>query len=104
MDYASGGCLFDYVKERKRLKEPVARWFFQQLVFAVDYCHRKGVANRDIKLDNLLLQPIQGLARPLLKVCDFGYSKQDERAAALSRVGTLGERGARAAEGGGAKA
>lgn len=26
------------------------------------------------------------------QVCDFGYSKQDERAAALSKVGTLGER------------
>lgn len=50
----------------------------------------QGVANRDIKLDNLLLQPIPGLARPLLKVCDFGYSKQDERLnAALSRVGTV---------------
>lgn len=29
----------------------------------------QGVVNRDIKLDNLLLQPIQGLARPLIKVC-----------------------------------
>lgn len=41
MDYASGGSLFEYVKERKRLKEAVARWFFQQLVFAIDYSHRK---------------------------------------------------------------
>jgi hypothetical protein len=41
MDYASGGSLFDYVQARKRLKESVARWFFQQLVFACDYCHRK---------------------------------------------------------------
>jgi hypothetical protein len=32
------------------------RWFFQQLILAVDYCHRKGVANRDIKLENTLLQ------------------------------------------------
>ncbi|GBF95924.1 Ser Thr kinase [Raphidocelis subcapitata] len=86
MDYASGGALFDYVKTRKRLREPVARWFFQQLMFAVDYCHRKGVTNRDIKLDNLLLQPVKGLARPLIKVCDFGYSKQDERAVALSKI------------------
>lgn len=41
MDYASGGSLFEYVQQRKRLRESVARWFFQQLVFAVDYCHRK---------------------------------------------------------------
>jgi serine/threonine protein kinase len=31
------------------------RWFFQQLILAVDYCHKKGVANRDIKLENALL-------------------------------------------------
>jgi serine/threonine protein kinase len=34
----------------------IFRWFFQQLILAVDYCHRKGVANRDIKLENTLLQ------------------------------------------------
>lgn len=89
MDYASGGSLLEYVQQRKRLRESAARWFFQQLILAVDYCHRKGVANRDIKLDNLLLQPLQGLPRPLLKVCDFGYSKQDDRASVISKVGTL---------------
>ncbi len=41
MDYASGGSLFTYVQQRQRLKEPLARWFFQQLLLAVDYCHRK---------------------------------------------------------------
>jgi len=72
MDYASGGSLFTYVQQRQRLKEPLARWFFQQLLLAVDYCHRKGVANRDIKLENTLLQVIPGLPRPLVKICDFG--------------------------------
>jgi serine/threonine-protein kinase SRK2 len=37
MDYASGGSLFTYVQQRQRLKEPLARWFFQQLLLAVDY-------------------------------------------------------------------
>lgn len=32
----------------------------------------QGVANRDIKLENTLLD---GSLRPLLKICDFGYSK-----------------------------
>ncbi len=32
----------------------------------------QGVANRDIKLENTLLD---GSPRPLLKICDFGYSK-----------------------------
>lgn len=35
----------------------------------------QGVANRDLKLENLLLTFKEGWARPLLKICDFGYSK-----------------------------
>eukprot|EP00879_Flechtneria_rotunda_P000411 GHRR01000505.1.p1 GENE.GHRR01000505.1~~GHRR01000505.1.p1 ORF type:complete len:321 (+),score=76.98 GHRR01000505.1:171-1133(+) len=89
MDYASGGSLFHYVQSRNRLREPLARWFFQQLVLAVDYCHRRGVANRDIKLENTLLQVIPNLPRPLVKICDFGYSKHDNRSVARSKVGTL---------------
>ena len=34
--------------------------------------HVQGVANRDIKLENTLLD---STTRPLIKICDFGYSK-----------------------------
>ncbi|KAL3135205.1 hypothetical protein ABBQ38_006288 [Trebouxia sp. C0009 RCD-2024] len=45
-----------------------------------------GVANRDIKLENTLLD---GSPRPLLKICDFGYSKHEKfQSAPGSRVGT----------------
>ncbi len=54
----AGGNLFSYVQSAIRLKEPAARWFFQQLVIGLDYCHRKGVVNRDIKLENTLLQMV----------------------------------------------
>lgn len=89
MEYASGGNLFSYVQRAVRLKEPAARWFFQQLVIGLDYCHRKGVVNRDIKLENTLLQMVQGLPLPLLKICDFGYSKAHFMSAPKSKVGTL---------------
>ncbi len=35
----------------------------------------QGVANRDLKLENLLLDRKDTGSRPLLKICDFGYSK-----------------------------
>lgn len=35
----------------------------------------QGVVNRDVKLENTLLQEVPGLPLPLLKICDFGYSK-----------------------------
>lgn len=41
MEYASGGDLFDYTVKRGGLKEDEARWFFQQLICAVDYMHTK---------------------------------------------------------------
>ena len=73
------------------LQEHEARWFFQQLVIALDYCHRMGVVSRDIKLENTLLD---GSRRPLLKICDFGYSKHTEKdSVPKSRVGTPGYTG-----------
>jgi serine/threonine protein kinase len=44
------------VQRAVRLKEAASRWFFQQLIIGLDYCHRRGVVNRDIKLENTLLQ------------------------------------------------
>ena len=132
MDYASGGSLFNYVRQRGRLQEPFARWCFQQLILGLDYCHRKarpitsmhrrparhpisappmsprvrlpapnvdartraptptptshpypcvqGVANRDLKLENTLLDfPQAGVQRPLVKICDFGWGRRPRR-------------------------
>lgn len=86
MEYAAGGDMFEYVVAKGGLREAEARWFFQQLIVAVDYIHRVGVASRDIKLENTLLD---GSPRPLIKICDFGYSKHERyQSAPGSRVGT----------------
>lgn len=46
----------------------------------------QGVASRDIKLENTLLDTSP---RPLVKICDFGYSKHEKfQSAPGSRVGT----------------
>ena len=49
-----------------------------------------GVVNRDIKLENTLLD---GGRRPLLKICDFGYSKHEKDSLPKSKVGTPGYTG-----------
>ena len=78
-----------------------ARYFFQQLISGVFYCHSmvintkifrvisvsflclvltfpliyfvlKQICHRDLKLENTLLD---GSPAPRLKICDFGYSK-----------------------------
>lgn len=48
--------------------------------------------NRDIKLENTLLD---GSRRPLLKICDFGYSKHEKDSLPKSKVGTPGYTGER---------
>ncbi|KAL8251962.1 hypothetical protein R6Q59_035655 [Mikania micrantha] len=68
MEYAKGGELFDKVA-KGRLKEDVARKYFQQLICAVDFCHTRGVYHRDLKPENLLLDEYGNL-----KVTDFGLS------------------------------
>ncbi|XP_019422638.1 PREDICTED: serine/threonine-protein kinase SRK2E-like [Lupinus angustifolius] len=72
MEYASGGELFERICNAGRFSEDEARFFFQQLISGVSYCHTMQVCHRDLKLENTLLD---GSPAPRLKICDFGYSK-----------------------------
>ena len=72
MEYAAGGELFERICDAGRFHEDEARYFFQQLVCGVSFCHAMGICHRDLKLENTLLD---GSPAPRLKICDFGYSK-----------------------------
>ncbi|KAL6551698.1 Serine/threonine-protein kinase sapk10 [Orobanche gracilis] len=72
MEYASGGELFERICNAGRFNEDEARFFFQQLISGVSYCHTMQICHRDLKLENTLLD---GSPAPRLKICDFGYSK-----------------------------
>ncbi|KAH7358520.1 kinase-like domain-containing protein [Plectosphaerella cucumerina] len=68
LEYA-GGELFDYIVQNGRMKEAEARRFFQQMVCAVEYCHRHKIVHRDLKPENLLLDDQLNV-----KIADFGLS------------------------------
>ncbi|CAL5199469.1 unnamed protein product [Lathyrus oleraceus] len=72
MELVRGGELFNKIV-KGRLKEDVARVYFQQLISAVDFCHSRGVYHRDLKPENLLLDEEGNL-----KVSDFGLSTFSE--------------------------
>ncbi|XVE65926.1 hypothetical protein DITRI_Ditri08aG0038900 [Diplodiscus trichospermus] len=74
MELASGGELFAKVLRRGRLAEAAARRYFSQLLSALNFCHQNGVAHRDVKPQNLLLDQNGNL-----KVSDFGLSALPEQ-------------------------
>ncbi|KAG2728120.1 hypothetical protein I3843_01G185600 [Carya illinoinensis] len=74
VELATGGELFSKISRRGKLSEPSARRYFQQLVSALHFCHQNGVAHRDVKPQNLLLDKDGNL-----KVSDFGLSALPEQ-------------------------
>jgi len=71
VELCAGGDLLNYVRKRRRLKEPVAKIVFKQIIEGLQYCHYKEILHRDIKLDNILLN-----AMGHIKVGDFGVSRR----------------------------
>lgn len=68
IEYA-GNELFDYIVKRGKMGEEEARRFFQQIISAVEYCHRHKIVHRDLKPENLLLDDNFNV-----KIADFGLS------------------------------
>lgn len=81
LEYASAGELFESVRDAGRFDEDMARFFFQQLIAGVHFCHKHGVSHRDLKLENTLLKhevTQAGCAPiPVLKIADFGFCKHE---------------------------
>ncbi|OBZ73948.1 Serine/threonine-protein kinase HSL1 [Grifola frondosa] len=69
LEYVEGGELFDYLCNKGRLSSSEALGYFQQIITAINYCHRFNIAHRDLKPENLLLDREKNI-----KVADFGMA------------------------------
>ncbi|XP_048189847.1 sperm motility kinase Z-like [Perognathus longimembris pacificus] len=69
MELAAKGDLLQRIQNSHRLFEDEARRLFKQIVSAVHYFHQNGIAHRDLKPNNILLD-----AKGNAKVSDFGLS------------------------------
>lgn len=49
LELITGGELFDKIVQVGKLSDDQARFYFQQLVEGVEYCHKLGVCHRDLK-------------------------------------------------------
>lgn len=83
------------------LSENDARWYYQQLVCGVDYCHRLKILNRDITPENILLHEVVGEGRnnrsvKSVMLCDFGLSRDEqsvEMHGSIRPISIVGKRG-----------
>lgn len=55
MPFCSSGELFGYVERNGRFEEPVAKFWFKQLLNALYELQKNGVCHRDISLENILV-------------------------------------------------
>lgn len=70
MDLAEGGDILDYLRVKGPISEDQARIWFRQSAQALEYIHSFGIAHRDLKSENILLDKCQ-----TAKLTDFGFSR-----------------------------
>ena len=92
MELVDGGTLHEKLRceppgqdRIRKFSEPVARRYFHQLVVGLRYCHGQGVAHRDLKPTNLLLDH-----NNVLKISDFGLAnlQPDDGSGLRTQCGT----------------
>ena len=76
LEYASGGDMLHYVQRFGYVDESRSRLWFGQVCSALRYVHSRGLAHRDVKLENVLLT---GGVRASVKIADFGFVCRSER-------------------------
>ncbi|KPM08452.1 serine/threonine-protein kinase SIK3-like protein [Sarcoptes scabiei] len=69
-EYCQGGELFEQLVNKGRLSENNSRFYFNQIIDAVQYLHMNGIVHRDLKAENLLLSSDY----KRVKLADFGFS------------------------------
>ena len=69
LEYIEGVDLQDYVSDKDKLNESEGRYIFYQILSAVYYLHSLGIAHRDLRLENILIDSNHGI-----KLIDFGQS------------------------------
>ncbi|KAJ5080104.1 serine/threonine-protein kinase fhke-related [Anaeramoeba ignava] len=71
LELVTGGELLDLIA-KSTLNEEEALFLFYQILTAISYLHKNGIAHRDLKPENILLKKD---STPHIKITDFGISK-----------------------------
>ena len=84
MEFVEGKELFDYLFDNK-LKETDAADIIKQLLHCINYLNTKSICHRDLKLENIVINP----STLKVKILDFGFSRfYNPEDVMKTRVGT----------------
>ncbi|KAF8527883.1 kinase-like protein [Hysterangium stoloniferum] len=73
LEYVPGGSIGGCLKKHGKFDHEVVRSFTSQVLSGLEYLHLRGVLHRDLKADNILLDP-----SGICKISDFGISKRSD--------------------------
>ena len=73
MELIQGGELAEFLEDQAYFSDDIIKFYAVQIIDSVRYLHKHGIAHRDLKLENILID-----AKGYLKIIDFGVSKKFE--------------------------
>jgi serine/threonine protein kinase len=69
-EIAAQGELFQYIASLGKFPDPIARYYFLQILDGLQAIHSCGMYHGDLKPENVLLN-----ARFMVKIADFGFAE-----------------------------
>jgi serine/threonine protein kinase len=75
MHFALNGSLQNMIESSQgKMPEQKVVTLAAQIVLGLEYLHSQGIAHRDLKPDNVLIDE-----KGIIKICDFGEAKRVEK-------------------------
>lgn len=80
LEYCPNGDLSSQIQAKEVLSQEEARFYAAEILLAIDFIHSKGVAYRDLKPENVLLD-----AEGHIRLTDFGLAKDGLASSAVTK-------------------
>ncbi|KLO14494.1 Pkinase-domain-containing protein [Schizopora paradoxa] len=71
LEYVPGGSVAGCLRKHGKFEDQITRSFTGQILEGLEYLHNNGIIHRDLKADNILVDP-----SGICKISDFGISKR----------------------------